>query len=95
MEVSESKLLQLCHQMSELRFRVPGFDRVISTPWTDTETNPIASNRVNDCCSHLQSEASPLLDRPTPIISPVVARLFNELVDEIAVSAVELDSVTE
>lgn len=58
-----------------------------------TQGGPLGANLLGDGLDDLEEEAAPVLDGASPLVGAVVDAGAGELVDEVAVGAVDLDAI--
>jgi len=95
MKVSEVRepLFGLRDKVGESRFRVLHSHSLPGIPRGDTESDPIFANGVGDGFDDFEREPGTVLNRSTVCVGPLVRHILEELVWEVSVGKVKLDTV--
>ena len=86
-------LLRLRDEVGECRFRVFHPHPLPRIPGGDPESDSILANDLGDGFHDLKWEPGTVLARSTVLVGPLVRNILEELVREVSVGEVELDSV--
>lgn len=92
-QVRQLELLEPLDQVAELRHRVLHAHALEARVRAQADTSPVGADSVDDGLRHLEPEPRPVLDAAAPLVVTLVARVLRELVDQVAVCAVDLDAV--
>jgi hypothetical protein len=95
MKVSEvgEPLFCLRDKVGKGRFRVFHPHSLPRIPRGDAESDSVFSNGLGDGFDDFEWEPGPVLDRSTVFVCPLVRDVLKELIWEVSVGEVELDSV--
>lgn len=93
MDVCELVLLEAVDKVGEGGDRVVHLHALEGGPRRQSDAGLVSTNGINNSLSDLKSEASAVLDAATPLVGTLVANILGELVDQVAVCAVNLNSV--
>jgi len=86
-------LFGLRDEVGESRFRVLHSHSLPGIPRGDTESDSVFTNGVGDGFDDFQREPGTVLNRSTVFVGPLVGDVLEELVREVSVGEVELDTV--
>ena len=92
-DVSELVLLEAVDEVSESRDGVVHLHALEGRPRRQSDTGLVGTNGINNSLCDLESEASAVLDAATPLVGALVADVLGELIDQVAVCTVDLNSV--
>jgi len=92
-EVCQFQLLQFFRIVAELGHGVLHLHSLEVGEWTHADAHLIGTDRLDDGLGNLQTESRSLLDAASPGIGPLVANILQELVDQVAIGAVDLNSI--
>lgn len=62
-------------------------------PWAKPDAGPLGSNLLNHCVDDFKREPGSVLDGAAILVSPLIADVLQELVDEVSIRAMDLDSI--
>jgi hypothetical protein len=66
---------------------------LIATPRTDTNRSLLLTNSLNDCIYDSQPKSTSILDISSIFVCPGIADVLEELVDQVSVRSMDLDSI--
>ena len=95
MKVSQvgEPLLGLRDEVGEVRFRILHSHSLPRIPGGDTESDSVFANGAGDGLDDFEGEPGAVLDRSTVFVCPLVRDVLQELVWEVSVGEMELDTV--
>jgi len=93
MQVRQAQLPQLAHQVAELRLRVRHPHPLEPGVGAQSDGRPLGPDGRHHRPADLEREPRALLHAAAPRVGALVGHVLNELVDQIAVRAVDLDAV--
>ena len=93
MQIRQVQLLQLLHKIAELRDGILHFHALELRVRTQANASPLSTNSTNNRLCNFDPKACSLLDAAAPSIGTLIGDVLQELVDHVAVRAVDFYAV--
>jgi hypothetical protein len=92
-EVGKVELLEVLSQVGELWDWVLHLHALEAAEWGETDTSLVSTNGLDNGLGDFETEAGTVLDATAPSVGALVAGVLGELINQVSVGTVDLNSV--